>query len=177
MGMNFSSNTHFVESISVKDFYQSFADDLKLELVAGEQGMKNVIRERSLNRPALTMIGFFKYFAAKRIQLLGAGEMAYLREQSDEMKKILLELFKRKLPCMIISRSLAPSKILKQMANEYNTPLIRSSLKSKVLTTEATLLLEDKFAPRTQLHGTLMDIKESEPLYVEKVGWVKVSVP
>lgn len=160
MAVTFSNNTHFIESISVKEFYNSFADDLKLELVAGAQGMDNVIRERSLNRPALTMIGFFKYFAAKRIQLLGAGEMAYLRAQSDEdEKRILLELFKRKLPCMIISRSLAPTKVMKRLANEYNTPLIRSSLKSKVLTTEATLLLEEKFAPRTQLHGTLMDIK------------------
>ena len=87
MALNFPNNTHFVESISVSDFYRSFADDLKLELVAGEQGMKNVIRERSLNRPALTMIGFFKYFASKRIQLLGAGEMAYLRASQTRMRK------------------------------------------------------------------------------------------
>ena len=38
-------------------------------------------------------------------------------------------------------------------------PLIRSSLASKTLTTELTLLLEDYFAPRTQLHGTLLDVK------------------
>ncbi|MFT4901186.1 MAG: HPr kinase/phosphorylase [Lentimonas sp.] len=154
------NNTQFVEAVSVKEFYESFKDDLELELVAGAAGVNNMIRERSLNRPALAMVGFFKYFAAKRIQLFGAGEMAYLREQSpEEERRVMTALLERKVPCMIISRNLAPSKILKSLANQYKTPLIRSPLKSKNFTTEATLLLEEKFAPRTHIHGTLLDIK------------------
>lgn len=154
------NNTQFVEAVSVKEFYESFEDDLELEIVAGHAGMHNMIRERSLNRPALAMVGFYKYFAAKRIQLFGAGEMAYLREQTpDEERRVMSELLKRNVPCMIISRNLAPSKVLKELANKYKTPLIRSPQKSKTFTTEATLLLEDKFAPRTHIHGTLLDIK------------------
>ena len=154
------NNTQFVEAVSVKEFYESFEEELELEIVAGHAGMHNMIRERSLNRPALAMVGFYKYFAAKRIQLFGAGEMAYLREQTpDEERRVMSELLKRNVPCMIISRNLAPSKVLKELANKYKTPLIRSPQKSKNFTTEATLLLEDKFAPRTHIHGTLLDIK------------------
>jgi HPr kinase/phosphorylase len=106
------------------------------------------------------MIGFFKFFARKRIQLMGAGEMAYLRELDQaEEDRVLGEIFKRKIPCMIVSRNLAPSKALKALANKYATPLIRSPLKSKTFTTEATLLLEEKFAPRTHIHGTLLDVR------------------
>ena len=68
-------------------------------------------------------------------------------------------MFKRKVPCILVSRNLSPSKVMLQLAEKYKTPLIRSPLKSKTLTTEATLLLEEKFAPRTHLHGTLLDIK------------------
>ncbi|MGB1127222.1 MAG: HPr(Ser) kinase/phosphatase [Opitutales bacterium] len=154
------NNTKFVESVTVREFYESFKEPLQMELVAGEAGLDKTIRERSLNRPALAMVGFFTAFAAKRIQLLGAGEMAFLREQgAGKEKTIMKKIFERKVPCVIVSRQLAPSKTLKDLANEYNTPLIRSPLKSKTFTTEATLLLEEKFAPRTQIHGTLLDIK------------------
>lgn len=154
------NNTKFVEAVSVRDFFESFKEPLEMELVAGESGLDNMIRERSLNRPALAMVGFFKAFAAKRIQLLGAGEMAFIREKSEtEQASIMAEILKRRVPCMVISRHLAPSKTLCQLAEKYKTPLIRSPLKSKTFTTEATLLLEDKFAPRTHIHGTLLDIQ------------------
>jgi HPr kinase/phosphorylase len=155
-----TNNTKFVEAVTVREFYESFKEPLKMEIVAGEAGLDKTIRERSLNRPALAMVGFFTAFAAKRIQLLGAGEMAFLREQSArEEAAIMSAILERKVPCMIISRHLAPSKTLKQLADKYQTPLIRSPLKSKTFTTEATLLLEEKFAPRTHIHGTLLDIK------------------
>ena len=149
-----------VDSIPVREFYESFREPLKLELVAGEKGLDTMIRERSLNRPALEVTGFFKFFASKRIQLFGAGEMGYLRELDDaEQRRVLVEILRRKVPCIIVSRHLAPSRILLELAEEYATPLIRSSLKSKTLITEATLLLEERFAPRTHVHGTLLDIR------------------
>ena len=154
------NNTKFVESVTVREFYESFKEPLQMELVAGEAGLDKTIRERSLNRPALAMVGFFTAFAAKRIQLLGAGEMAFLRDKGEqEEKQIMTDILERKVPCLIVSRHLAPSKTLKDLANKYKTPLIRSPLKSKTFTTEATLLLEEKFAPRTHIHGTLLDIK------------------
>ncbi len=149
-----------VEAVAVRDFYESFKDPLELNLVAGAKGLSKTIRERSLNRPALAITGFFKYFAAKRIQLFGAGEMAYLRDLSDEEEAIILrQIMERNVPCIIISRNLSPSRMMKQLADEFRIPLIRSPLKSKTFTTEATLLLEEKFAPRTHIHGTLLDIK------------------
>lgn len=150
----------FVEAVPVIDFFNSFKDPLNLELVAGKDGMNKTIRERSLNRPALAITGYFNYFASKRIQLFGAGEMGYLRDLDEDREvSVLTDIMKRKVPCILISRNLAPSKIMRQLADKYSIPLIRSSLKSKTLTTEATLLLEERFAPSTQIHGTLLDIR------------------
>ena len=155
-----TNKTKFVEAVTVREFYESFKAPLQMELVAGEAGLDKSIQERSLNRPALAMVGFFKAFAAKRIQLLGAGEMAYLREKnSSEAEAILTAILERKVPCLIVSRKLAVTKLMIDLANKYKTPLIRTPLKSKTFTTEGTLLLEEKFAPRTHVHGTLMDIK------------------
>ena len=155
-----TSNVKFVEAVTVREFYDSFREPLQMEIVAGEAGLDKSIRERSLNRPALALVGFFTAFASKRIQLLGAGEMVFLREKKPkEEAAIMSAILERKVPCLIVSRNFAPSKTLKELANTYKTPLIRSPLKSKTFTTEATLLLEEKFAPRTQIHGTLLDIK------------------
>lgn len=154
------NNVKFVEAVTVREFYESFKKPLQMEIVAGEAGLDKSIRERSLNRPALALVGFFTAFASKRIQLLGAGEMAFLREKTEkEEASIMSSVLERKVPCLIVPRNLAPSKTLRQLADKYETPLIRTPLKSKTFTTEATLLLEEKFAPRTHIHGTLLDIK------------------
>jgi HPr kinase/phosphorylase len=160
MSIQQKNNAKFIESVSVREFYDSFKEPLELDLVAGGAGLDKTIRERSLNRPALAMTGYFKFFARKRIQLLGAGEMAYLRDLGEaEEAHVLSEIFKRKVPCIVVSRNLAPSKMMKALADEHATPLIRSPQKTKTFTTEATLLLEEKFAPRTHIHGTLLDVR------------------
>lgn len=165
------SNATFIESVSVREFYESFKEPLQLELVAGGKGLDLTIRERSINRPALALTGFFRYFANKRIQLFGAGEMAYLRDlDSVEEKEVVRQILERKVPCVIVSRNLAPTRAMQALADEYRTPLIRSPLKSKTLITEATLLLEEKFAARTQLHGTLLDIRGTGTLLCGESG-------
>ncbi|MFP4351609.1 MAG: HPr(Ser) kinase/phosphatase [Puniceicoccaceae bacterium] len=149
-----------VESISVRDFYESCREPLKLELVCGEESLDRIIGEKSLNRPALALTGYFRYFAHRRIQLFGAGEMGHIRDSDPaEVEKVLEEMARRNIPCILISRHLAPTPTLLKVAREHRIPLIRSSLKSKTLTTEATLILEERFAPRKTVHGTLMDIR------------------
>ncbi len=149
-----------VESISVRDFYESCREPLKLELVCGEENLDRIIGEKSLNRPALALTGYFRYFAHRRIQLFGAGEMGHIRDSDPAaVEKVLEEMARRNIPCILISRHLAPTPTLLKVAREHRIPLIRSSLKSKTLTTEATLILEERFAPRKTVHGTLMDIR------------------
>ena len=149
-----------IRAIAVREFYESLKDRLKLELVAGETGLKKTIQERSLNRPAAALTGYFKYFAWKRIQLFGAGEMGYLRDLSKcDEAKVLKKLFEHKVPCLLISRGLKPSKTMEELANQFSIPVMRSPLSSKELTTEATLLMEEHFAPQTSMHGTLLDVR------------------
>ena len=100
-----SSLPEYVESISVKDFYESFAERLLLRLVTSRKTLsRSTIRERSLNRPALAVTGYFKYFANKRIQLFGAGEMGFLREQEKKHRiQVLEQMAAKKVPCVVIS--------------------------------------------------------------------------
>lgn len=148
------------ESLKVRDFYKKYGESLKLELVAGEEGLNRSIREKSVNRPALAVTGYFKYFAAKRLQLFGAGEMGFLRDLKTETQRVVLrEIVSKSIPCMVVSRGLMPTRAMYEVARESKVPLFRSRLTSKDFSGEATVILEHYFAPRTTLHGTLIDIK------------------
>ncbi len=148
------------ESLRVRDFYEQHGESLKLELVEGENGLDRFIREKSINRPALAVTGYFKYFAAKRLQLFGAGEMGFLRDLKDDTQQVVLEeIVSKNIPCMVVSRGLVPTRAMYAVARKAEIPLFRTRLTSKDFSGEATVLLEHYFAPRTTLHGTLIDIK------------------
>lgn len=144
----------------MENFFESFGEDLKLRLVTGSSGLKRKIREKSINRPSLFLTGFYKYFAAKRIQLFGAGEMGYLREMSEGRQRIVLtEMVGRQIPCVIVSRNLAPTKPLLKIAERVGVPLFRSPLTSWEFMVLADILLEGKFAPWVTESGTMLDVK------------------
>ena len=148
------------ESVSVREFLTTFSGMLQMELLAGAAGLDNMIAEKSLNRPALALTGYFKEFAHQRLQLFGAGEMAYLNDQASAVReKLLDDVFSKKVPAVVISRGLPVDDVLLRIADRHQVPLIRTELKSKDFSAEATVLLEEKFAPRTNLHATLVDIK------------------
>jgi hypothetical protein len=49
------------------------------EAAAGRGGLKRVIREPTVNRPGLALSGFTRYFAYKRVQVIGHAERFYLK--------------------------------------------------------------------------------------------------
>ena len=150
-----------IESIAVREFFEDFGEQLRLRLVTKEKTLsRSTIRERSVNRPALAVTGYFKYFAHKRIQLFGAGEMAFFREQSPARRsKLLAIMASKRIPCIVVSRNLAPTAEMIKILDEHGVPLFRTTLTSKAFTTEVTMLLEERFAPRTTCHGTLLDVR------------------
>ncbi len=149
-----------VESITVKEYYDRSHEILKLDKVAGTEGMDKVIHNKSINRPALALTMYFKHFAASGLQVFGAGEMAYLQDMTHEDQlKVMHELAKREIPCMVTTRCIDPTPAMVEIAEQYQIPLFRTPLSSKDFTTDAAVMLDEMFSPRVMLHGTLLDIK------------------
>lgn len=159
------------ESISIQQFLDAADGALNLTLVAGKKGLSRHIRDKSMNRPALALTGFFKNFGAKRIQLFGAGEMSYMRElPASRQLDIMQRLVDKHVPCIVVSRNLLPTPAMEKLAEESRTPLFRTSLTSKDFATQTVLLLEEIFAPKIAEHGTLMDVKGIGTLIRGKSG-------
>jgi HPr kinase/phosphorylase len=151
---------HPVNGITVEHFVHTYGEKLKLERVTGDIGLHRLIKEGTVNRPALALTGFFKYFANKRIQVLGAAEMTYLRTLTAEQQEdIFREMAKRHVPCFILSRSYKPTRAMLKVCQETKLPLLRTPMITKHLLNLLTIFIDNEFAPSTSEHATTLDIK------------------
>ena len=90
------------EEISVRKFFDYFKDAIDLQLICGEDGFDRMILEPTINRPALAITGYYKNFASSRIQLFGAGEMAYMRDLPDQRQfEVMEEMIAHEIDCAI----------------------------------------------------------------------------
>jgi len=149
-----------IHGISVAHFLETYRDKLKMELVVGEPGLHRLIHEGSINRPALALTGFFKYFANKRIQVLGAAEMTYLKTLSQlNQVAILQQMVKRGIPCFVLTRNFHPTVAMQEVAEKMKVPIIRTPMITMNWINLATLAIDNEFAPHGTEHATTLDIK------------------
>ncbi len=70
-----------LHGITVAHFLETHREKLQLTLAVGERGLSRLIEETTINRPALALTGWFKFFAHKRVQVLGAAEWSFMKSQ------------------------------------------------------------------------------------------------
>jgi HPr kinase/phosphorylase len=146
-------------SVTVERFYTENADKLHLKLLAGAEGLKGIIREPTVNRPGLALAGFTRYFANKRMQVLGNAEVHFLRSLPEaERERRFRELLAHKIPCAVFCRSFKPEKAFLRLAEAANVPVFGTSLITMKFLNLATLALEALFAPRSLEMGSMVDI-------------------
>jgi HPr kinase/phosphorylase len=149
-----------IHGITVAHFFETYREKLKLEIVTGSTGLHRVIHESTVNRPALALTGFFKYFAHKRVQVLGAAEMTFIRSQAKRLQiEILQKMVKRGIPCIVLTRNFHPSEAMLEVAGKMNLPIMRTPMITMHWINLATLALDNEFAPHGTEHATTLDIK------------------
>ncbi len=149
-----------INGISVAHFLESHREKLKMDLVVGEAGLHRLIHEGTINRPALALTGFFKYFANKRVQVLGAAEITYLKTQPQRRQiQIFQKMVKLGIPCLVLTRNYQPTHPMQVVAEEMNLPLIRTPMITKNWVNLATLAIDNEFAPQGTEHATTLDIR------------------
>jgi len=72
------------DRVTVERFYTDHQSDLQLALMAWATGLKRLILEPTVNRPGLVLSGFTRYFAYKRLQVIGNAEAFFLKSLTRE---------------------------------------------------------------------------------------------
>jgi HPr kinase/phosphorylase len=121
--------------------------------------MDRVIREPTVNRPGLALSGFTRYFAYKRMQVMGHAEVFYLRSlRQEEREARYAYLFAYKIPCVVFSRNLKPDKEFLTAAEQSGVPVYQTPLVTMKFINKATIEMETIFAPRGTELGSMVDI-------------------
>jgi HPr kinase/phosphorylase len=153
--------------VRTKDLVEKF----NLELVGGEEGLHRPITTSDISRPGLEMAGYFNYYPAERIQLLGKTELSFLELLDESERKRRMEALCTDItPGIIISRDLEIPDELVEAADRTSVPVMRSSMKTTRFSSRLTNYLESKLAPTTAVHGVLVDIYGVGVLITGKSG-------
>ena len=157
--MSKTTGGHSEAQMKIEALLKRYGRLLGLRLVAGERGMDRTINSSDVHRPGLTLTGFVEVFTFNLVQILGNHELQYLRSQSPDRRLQALEIiYQFELPCVVVTGRGRLLPELRRLADKYGIPLLRSEFDTTKFMHLLHFYLDDYFAPRATLHGTLVDV-------------------
>ncbi len=145
--------------LDIKQFYTETKEKFKLEEVTGNVNLDGIITTSDVYRPSFVLIGYTKHFLPERIQILGITELSYLESISeDKCFEAVERLFSFNIPCVIVCKGLEIPQCIIDKGKQRNIPVFRTPIDTTPFIHQLTSYLENKLAPYTTIHGTLVDI-------------------
>jgi HPr kinase/phosphorylase len=134
--------------------------EFDLEIIANYGNFDGIqLSVADVTRPGLQLAGYFDHFGPDRIQVLGNMETAFLaRLSSEERLKRLDALFEKGIPCLILTRNHEAPPELITCAKKYSIPVLRTHEITASFTSALVKFLNVELAPRTSLHGVLIEV-------------------
>jgi HPr kinase/phosphorylase len=145
--------------VTVQQVYEDLQETLKLRLLTDMPEEPIVLAAPDVHRPGMAMMGFMENFLPHRVQVLGESEMAYLDTLDPAGQDTAVSnLAFLEAPAIFVTRDLfVPDPVLKA-ARENGIPVFRSVIPAEEFIRTLSAFLSDAFAPRTDVHGTLVDV-------------------
>lgn len=144
---------------------------LGLDVVVAPLSEELDIDEAAINRPALQLAGFWKFFGYRRPQILGRGEMMFLAQlEEQERHNTLKKFFSYDMPCVIVCRNIPPTDEMVVMASARSIPIYTTPLTTDRLEVDLLNFLNSYLAPRETRHGVLVDVLGSGILITGQSG-------
>jgi HPr kinase/phosphorylase len=153
--------------VRTKDILERF----HLELISGEEGINRPITTSDISRPGIEIAGYFEYYPAERIQLLGKTELSFFEElpkneRISRMERLCTDIT----PAIIVTRDLQVPEELIEASERESVPVLKANMKTTRFSSRLTNFLESKLAPTTAVHGVLVDIYGIGVLITGKSG-------
>ncbi len=153
------SESKYKNKVTVRSFLESGQRSIDLELIAGKKWLNRSIPEAAINRPGLGLAGFLQHFPQRRVQVIGLAEYSYLSSLSKkERQERLAHFFAQKVPCVVFSRHKRVFPCVKELADKYRVPILRTKAITKHFVNAATILMENLMAPCIKRQGTMVEV-------------------
>jgi HPr kinase/phosphorylase len=147
---------HSLYSVSLT----SLIDEFGLETLYAPENLEEIkIVTDDVNRPGLQLAGFFDYFDASRLQIIGKVETTFIGKFTPEKRRKSFEkLMSKRIPALILSRGIEPFEECSEMAAEHRVPLLRSQESTSYLISAIIASLKVSLAQRITRHGVLVEV-------------------
>ena len=147
------------QEYSVKEFFEETSEEYEIEALTDNLEGPIPITGPDIHRPAFALTGFMENFLHKRIQIIGETELLYLKVLDEaQVAEAVARLFSQPLPCIIVTKGLDVPRQMLDLTSRHGVPLLRTSMQTTEFIHELTGHLELIFAPRTLIHGSLVDV-------------------
>lgn len=135
-------------------------DKFHMEVLYGPEGYRERdITVEDVNRPGLQLAGFFDYFDAKRLQVIGLVETSYLQDRTpEERERNFDKLFSYHTPALIFARGLEPSPECIEMAKKHGQPILRTRENTANIVSTLIAYLRTALSPCITRHGVLVEV-------------------
>lgn len=145
--------------LHVSELLSDKAAHLMLQVIAGKEGLSKKINFPKIQKPGLALTGFTQYVRPGRVQILGESELSFLKQLDPARRQeVLRQLFTIDIACFIVTRGQEPLPEIIREAENQHIPLMVTPLVTSEIIEKLTGFLSDMLAPKTYLHGDLLDV-------------------
>src|SRR5579864_2139182 len=119
-------------SIKISKLLAESDYDLKLELVAGREGLERGISSSRIQKPGLALTGFTEHLHPERVQVFGNTEISFLRTLPEARQREVLEklFIEENLACVVVTKNLDIPRSLVDACNKAHLALMKTPLLS-----------------------------------------------
>lgn len=157
--------------LKVRDLIARKGESLRLETLTGDVGLDRPMPSPDISSPGLVLAGFTARFVPNRLHVLGETEISYLNSlEPDERAQKLGVFFEYELPCVFVTKNQRAPRELLARARERGIPVLRSRLKTAEFYRRIKPFLDEAFAPKTTVHGSLADVYGVGLLFIGRSG-------
>lgn len=133
---------------------------LGLEVVHQSSDYFNItLTSADVNRPGLQLAGYLEEFPYKRLQIIGTVEYTYLTSLDSKLQyERFRGILSYKIPACIFSYNAEINRDILDLADYYDKTVLRSPAKTTKLISDLSDELEYQLAPRSNVHGELLEV-------------------
>ncbi|PID31054.1 MAG: HPr(Ser) kinase/phosphatase [Candidatus Cloacimonadota bacterium] len=167
-----------MEELNVENFYNDVNHFVNLKLInKNDADLKKIIATEKVFSTGLALTGFTENFVPSSVQILGKQELNFISQLAKEDKLFYLErLLEFDIPCFLVSDSGRLNLKAKKLISSKNIPIFRTKMELSQLIKNVLKYMELQFAPKTVVHGTLVDVHGTGILLMGRSGIGKSEV-
>lgn len=147
-------------------------DEMKLKILYRSTDYEEKrLKNADVHRPGLQLTGYYNYFFADRIQIIGGMEFAYMLSFPFEERCQKYDmLFSKGIPAVIVCHGRDPGPELLNAAKKYDVTVLSDPRDPSQIIASVIRILAVALAPRITRHGVLVEVYGTGVLIMGESG-------